>query len=348
MTNQGKTVRHEAPALTVCRWAVDFALQENRMARARRTLFPGRWSALPLAGFLALTLSGCVVDIDIAKHGRIPVISGDGVTVYAAGDIADCRKFPPAATGAARTAKLLQAELEKNENAAVLTLGDHTYPNGRLVEFTDCYAPTWGRFKSRTYPAPGNHEYYTRGATGYYDYFGAAAGPGRRGYYSFTLGNWHIVSLNSNLKQPMEHDAQLEWLKNELAQNKSLCTLAYWHHPVYSSGGHGDNPKMQDAWRILFEAGADVVLVSHDHNYERFAPLDGHGRLNRLRGMRQFVVGTGGATLTPFRFRRPNSEGGSNSVHGVLKLVLKESGYEWEFLPVEPDGFTDRGASLCH
>lgn len=300
----------------------------------------------PFAVFLATALCGCVVDI--AKHGSISAIPGDGIAVYAAGDIADCRKFAPADTGAAKTAALIMAEFDKDGGAAVLTLGDHTYPNGTLAEFTDCYAPTWGRFKSRTYPAPGNHEYYTKGATGYYEYFGAAAGPDRRGYYSFTLGNWHVISLNSNLKQPLEHHAQLEWLKNELAQNKSQCTLAYWHHPVYSSGGHGDNSKMHDAWQILFAAGADMILVAHDHDYERFAPLNDQGKLDRAQGMRQFVVGTGGATLTPFRFRRPDSEGGSNSVHGVLKLVLKKNGYEWEFLPTVPGGFTDRGASFCH
>lgn len=314
------------------------------MARVHRTLSGNRFRP----SLLAMALSGCVVDIDIAKHGLPPAIPGDGVTVYAAGDIADCTKFAPARTGAAKTAALIMDELGKNRSAAVLTLGDHTYPNGVLAEFTDCYAPTWGQLKPRTYPTPGNHEYYTKGATGYYEYFGAAAGPGRRGYYSFMLGNWHVISLNSNLNQPMDHQTQLEWLKNELAQNKSACTLAYWHHPVYSSGGHGDNPKMQNAWQILFAAGADIVLVSHDHDYERFAPLDDHGRQDRTRGMRQFVVGTGGATLTPFRFRRPSSEGGSNSVHGVLKLVLKQNGYEWEFLPVMPGGFTDRGTSFCH
>jgi hypothetical protein len=318
------------------------------MAQPRRKLFNHRRSIALLAIFIAASLHGCVVNIDIAENESIPVISGDGIVVYAAGDIADCRKFHPADTGAAKTAALIMAGLNKNRNAAVLTLGDHTYPIGRLAEFTDCYAPTWGQFKHRTYPAPGNHEYYTGGATGYYEYFGEAAGPNRRGYYSFALGNWHIVSLNSNLKQPLEHHAQLEWLKADLAQNEARCTLAYWHHPVFSSGGHGDSPQMQDVWQVLVAAGVDVVLVAHDHDYERFAPMDGHGKIDRKLGVRQFVVGTGGATLTPFRFRRPGSEGGSNATHGVLKLVLKEAGYEWQFLAVTSDTFTDRGASFCH
>lgn len=318
------------------------------MAPPRRTFFNHRLSIAPLAIVLVAALSGCIVNIDIANDGTAPVIPGDGVTVYAAGDIADCRKFNPADTGAAQTAALVLAGLDKDSTAAVLTLGDHTYRDGRLAEFTDCYDPTWGRFKARTFPSPGNHEYYTPGATGYHAYFGKTAGPDQRGYYSFTLGKWHIVSLNSNLKQPLEHLAQLEWLKADLAQHKTRCTLAYWHHPMFSSGGHGDNPQIQEIWQILFDAGADVVLAAHDHNYERFAPLDAHGRLDRARGMRQFVVGTGGGKLTPFRFRRINSAGGSNSTHGVLKLELKETGYEWEFLPATPGGFSDRGAALCH
>lgn len=317
------------------------------MGRPRKTLFGNRLSAASLTILAGAALQGCIANIDIANRESNPVIPGDGIVVYAAGDIADCRKFRPADTGAAQTAALILGELGRHDKAAVLTLGDHTYPNGKLAEFTDCYAPTWGQFKNRTYPSPGNHEYYTKGATGYYDYFGDTAGPDRRGYYSFTLGKWHVISLNSNLQQPIAQHAQLEWLKADLAQHKTRCTLAYWHHPVFSSGGHGDNPQMQEAWQILAAAGADLVLASHDHEYERFAPMDQHGRLDRARGMRQFVVGTGGATLTPFSFRRPNSEGGSNSSHGVLKLVLKETGYEWAFLPVTPGGFTDIGASSC-
>jgi hypothetical protein len=317
------------------------------MAPPNIRFFHNRLSTTIPAIFLISALLGCVANIDVAENESIPVIPGDGIAVYAAGDIADCRKFQPGDTGAAQTAALVAAGLAKHREAAVLTLGDHTYPRGRLAEFTDCYAPTWGRFKDRTYPAPGNHEYYTKGATGYYDYFGEAAGPDRRGYYSFTLGNWHVISLNSNLKQPMEHHAQLEWLKAELAQHNALCTLAYWHHPLFSSGGHGDNPHMQDIWETLHAAGADVVLAAHDHDYERFFPLDAHGKRDDKRGIRQFVVGTGGATLTPFRFRRPGSAGGSNTANGVLKLVLKKTGYEWEFLPATPNTFRDRGTALC-
>lgn len=319
--------------------------------------------------WFALILAGCTSGNGPRAAGISNLPAGSGVTVYAAGDIADCKHFKAAASGAAKTAEIVAAGLADDPHAAVLTLGDHTYPVGLLQEFNDCYDPTWGQFKSRTYPSPGNHEYYTPAAVGYYAYFGNAAGPARRGYYSFDLGKWHLVSLNSNLKGD-EHLAQLAWLKADLAQHNEICTLAYWHHPVYSSGGHGNYPRMNDYWKALQAAGADLLLVSHDHDYERFAPMNGDGKLDETRGMREFVVGTGGARLTPAGWSRPlvekmvsvfnpdakpgpaglkaNSEIVDNSTHGVLKLVLKDTGYEWEFLPVAGGVFTDRGAALCH
>lgn len=270
-----------------------------------------------------------------------------GVTVYAAGDIADCKNLPPAKSGAAKTAALIEAGLARDKNAVVLTLGDHTYPVGLPIEFENCYDSTWGRFKQRTYPAPGNHDYYTPQAIGYYGYFGEAAGPDRRGYYSFDLGGWHLISLNSYLK-PEQHKEQLVWLKADLARNKTHCTLAYWHHPMFSSGGHGSDSRMKEAWEILVAAGADLVLAAHDHDYERFAPKNANGNRDDIRGIRQFVIGTGGAKLSLFTLRRADSEAKDNSTHGVLKLTLKQRGYEWEFLPVTEGGYTDHGATLCH
>lgn len=297
---------------------------------------------------LAALLAACQSDRQAREEQAKAILLPDqGVSVFAAGDIASCKSFRPEDSGAAKTAAIISAGLAKDKDALVLTLGDNTYPVGLLSEFEDCYGPTWGQFKQRTRPSPGNHEYYTPHAVGYYTYFGDAAGPGRRGHYSFRHGGWHIISLNSYLK-PAEHNAQLTWLKEELARHPAKCTLAFWHHPLYSSGGHGNDKRMQDAWAILHAAGAEVVLASHDHNYERFAPQDAEGQRDDERGIRQFVVGTGGATLTPLRFRRFNSEVSDNSTHGVLKLVLKQAGYEWEFLPVEKGGFTDRGAALCH
>ncbi|HEY0844968.1 MAG TPA: metallophosphoesterase [Noviherbaspirillum sp.] len=301
-----------------------------------------------LAALLTLSLAGCKSDRR-AQEEQVKAIlmPGKGIPVYAAGDIADCRNRAIADSGAAKTAALIAGGLAADREAVVLTLGDNTYPVGLLKEFTECYEPTWGQFKHRTYPSPGNHEYYTPHAVGYYQYFGKAAGPDRRGYYSFRLGNWHVLSLNSYLR-PEEHQAQLAWLRRELEQNRTHCTLAFWHHPTFSSGGHGSDPRMDEAWKMLYDAGAELVLSSHDHDYERFAPQDPDGKRDAERGIRQFVVGTGGARLTPFRFRKLNSEAADNLTHGVLKLILKDVGYEWEFLPVSKDGFTDRGMALCH
>jgi hypothetical protein len=290
---------------------------------------------------LGCALSGCASDQTTAA--RTALASRDGIVIYAAGDVADCRSLSPSQSGAAYTAALIARDPE----APVLMLGDGTYPVGRPEEFTECYEPTWGRFKARTFPAPGNHEYYTPGAIGYYRYFGERAGPGNRGYYSFDLGSWHVVSINSNLK-PAQQEIQLAWLKTDLAQHKAQCTLAFWHHPLFSSGGHGNNEKMRQVWQVLEDAGAELVLSGHDHDYERFAPQDADGKRDDVRGMRQFVVGTGGARLTPMRFGKPNSERSSNGTHGVLKLWLKDGGYEWEFMPVTEGVVSDRGAALCH
>jgi 3',5'-cyclic AMP phosphodiesterase CpdA len=264
-------------------------------------------------------------------------------TVYAAGDIARCVDRDPAWSGAAATAALVAAD----PSAAVLALGDLTYPVGAPAEFTNCYGPTWGKFKDRTYPTPGNHEYATPGAAGYFGYFGAAAG---RGYYSVQLGTWRVFSLNSNLN-PAEHAAQLAWLREELARHPARCTLAYWHHPLYSSGMKGNDARMKDAWQALYEAGAEIVLSGHDHLYERFAPQDADGRRDDARGIRQFVVGTGGAFPTPFLRTRANSEAQDSNHMGLLKLVLGDDGYTWQFLQApggSGDAQPDRGSGRCH
>lgn len=299
--------------------------------------------ALPLA----IGITGCVSTRSMMQTDTSIAIPGQGVTIYAAGDIADCKNISPADTGAAKTAALIDAALTKDQEAAALTLGDNVYVVGAPLEFSDCYAPTWGRFKTRTYPAPGNHDYYTSAAAGYFGYFGAAAGPEQRGYFSFDLGKWHLVSLNSNLMAE-QHQAQLAWLKADLAEHKTRCALAYWHHPLYSSGNHGNNGHMRDVWQVLESADVDVVLAGHDHHYERFAPQDSQGLRDDAHGIREFVAGTGGAELDKFEQIKPNREAADYSTHGVLKMVLKESGYEWEFLPVPGGRYSDRGAAFCH
>ena len=274
-------------------------------------------------------------------------------TVYAAGDIARCKHPDPRWSGAAATATLVEWALRADPHAVVLTLGDHTYPNGTAREFADCYGPTWGRFRARTWPTPGNHEYNTQDALPYFDYFGQRArGVDGHGYYGLRLGAWHIVALNSNLEGE-RHAAQLAWLRTELAGSTASCTLAFWHHPSFSSGGHRGPGHMHDAWDILHRAGAELVLSGHDHDYERFAPQDARGRPDPARGMRQFVVGTGGAYATPFLRIRDNSEVREASFDGVLRLRLLADGYEWQFLAAVPErvpaGATlDRGTGSCH
>jgi hypothetical protein len=300
---------------------------------------------------LAVTAGGLLLAAaaPLAAASAASDLSSSGITVYTAGDIARCAYSDAAWSGAADTARTVAAGLAADPGAVVLTLGDHTYPRGRAKEFADCYGPTWGKFRDRTWPSPGNHEYYTPKAAPYFAYFGERAG---RGYYSLDMQGWHIVSLDSNLA-PAEHAAQLEWLRADLASHTARCTLAFWHHPLYSSGGHGSIPKMRDAWRLLQEAGAELVLSGHDHDYERFAPQDADGRLDREHGMRQFVVGTGGAYPTPFLLTVGNSEMRDNGRAGVLRLRLLDGRYEWEFL--ESARLTalnlpppDRGSDVCH
>jgi 3',5'-cyclic AMP phosphodiesterase CpdA len=313
---------------------------------------PYRCTPAATAALLLAAASLCASAADApgatpgATAGVTPGVT-PGVTIYAAGDIARCAHPDPRFSGAADTAAIVAAALGEDPGAVVLTLGDHTYPRGRAGEFAHCYAPTWGRFKDRTWPTPGNHEYYTPGAVPYFAYFGARAG---NGHYSFDLGGWHLVSLDSNLAAP-QHAAQLEWLRQDLAHHPARCTLAYWHHPLYSSGGHGSIPKMRDVWEVLWRAGAEIVLSGHDHDYERFAPQDADARPDAQRGIREFVVGTGGAYPTPFLRTAANSEVRDASQFGVLRLRLLDGGYEWEFMPAGelPAGAVpDRGRGSCH
>lgn len=265
-----------------------------------------------------------------------PPVPGGSQVFVGAGDIAQCDSNSEA------TARLLDTI-----GGTVFTLGDNAYFHGTRENFRDCYEPTWGRHKARTRPAPGNHEYETSGAFPYFDYFGANAGPAGLGYYSFDVGAWHAISLNSNVPANAA-SAQASWLRAELASHPpSRCTVAYWHHPLFSSGTNGDTPTMRDLWRILYEANVDLVLNGHDHLYERFAPQDPDGRPDSSRGIRQFTVGTGGATLTQFRATRPNSEIRLSGVFGVLRLTLFSAGYDWEFVSVSGPP-RDSGTGTCH
>lgn len=252
-----------------------------------------------------------------------------------AGDIAMCG----GGGNSEATARLLD-----RIGGTVFTLGDNAYFTGSAQEYRDCYDRTWGRHKSRTRPIPGNHEYETPGASGYFDYFGASAGPSGLGYYSYNLGNWHIVALNSGVPVG-SGSAQAAWLRADLAASRARCTLAYSHFPLFSSGNHGDQRQMRDLWRILYEAGGEVMLSGHDHLYERFAPQSPDGFPEPATGIRQFVVGTGGAAPYQFTTVRPNSEVRLIGL-GVLKLTLNADGYAWDFISVAGPG--DSGSASCH
>lgn len=257
--------------------------------------------------------------------------------VLIAGDVAQCN-----VRGAQLTADLIQ----KMPEATVLATGDLAYENGSLNDFARCYDPSWGKFKDRTWPAPGNHEYGTPGAAGYFAYFGNRAGAPDKGYYSVDIGRWHIVALNSNIDADAD-SAQVAWLRKDLAAHRTSCTLSFWHHPRYSSGLHGSYRSMQAAWETLHEHGASIVITGHDHHYERFAPLDAQGKQTTARGIRSFVVGTGGARLYDFGLRGEHSVAWQGSTWGLLKLTLHADSYDWEFLAAQPSTFQDKGSSPC-
>lgn len=265
--------------------------------------------------------------------------------LIAAGDIASCSNDNDQAT-----AELVEGLLSPGTSVALL--GDNAYETGTAKEYAECFGPTWGRFKNRIRPAPGNHDYYSPNAQPYYDYFGALAGERGKGYYSYELGSWHIVVLNSNDECSLvacdAGSAQVQWLRADLAAHPAACTLAYWHHPRFSSGPHGNDAKMQALWQALYEAGAEAVLNGHDHDYERFTPQDPAGNPDPVRGIREFVVGTGGRPLSGKATPAAGSEVFEGGSFGVLKLALGEGRYSWEFKPLAGQSFSDSGSAICH
>jgi len=277
-----------------------------------------------------------------AKSPGVPPAKDQAATLVGAGDIADCKDL----SGAEATAKLLD-----QLPGTVMAVGDLAYPDGSKENFT-CYDKSWGRAKSRTRPAPGNHEFHSSGATPYFDYFGAAAGDPKTGYYSYELGTWHIIVLNSECKDVGGCEAgspEEKWLRADLAAHPAACTLAYWHKPLFSSGSaHGNDLTVKPLFQALYEANADVVVGGHDHDYERFAPQTPDGTADPERGIREFVVGTGGKNHRPFGSPKPNSELRDATAFGVLKLTLKPGAYDWQFIPEEGKSFADSGSGTCH
>jgi hypothetical protein len=244
----------------------------------------------------------------------------------------------------------MTAALLDGIEGTVFTAGDNAYDDGTAEEFAACYHDTWGRHKARTRPAPGNHDWQDDLA-GYFDYFGdAARGPDGDSWYSYDLGTWHVIVLDSECRKVGGCDAdsrQGRWLADDLAASEAGCTVAIWHKPRFSSGEHGNDASVGPFWTGLYRAGADVVINGHDHDYERFAPQDPDGDEDRVRGIRQFVVGTGGRYLRRFGDPVANSELRAAITHGVFKMTLREGAYDWEFVPASGD-FSDRGTAFCH
>jgi acid phosphatase type 7 len=249
-----------------------------------------------------------------------------------------------------QTAAIVEEQLALFPDATVFMAGDEVNESGRAVEYRNCFTPSWGRFLERIRPVPGNHDVMTDQGAPYYAYFGKAAGEPGEGYYSYDLGSWHIVALNSNCDVIAcgKNSQQVQWLTDDLQKNQQPCTLLYWHHPRFGSGIEGSVGLVSSFFRTAYEFGAEVILNGNDHDYERFAPQDPDGNLDLERGMREFVVGTGGAELRGWGTVKPNSEVRDNQTHGVILFELYPDHYTWNFLPSEGGVFTDNGSGTCH
>jgi hypothetical protein len=279
-----------------------------------------------------------------AKKKRAPERT---FVLVGAGDIASCKN----PEGARATAKLIE-----QIPGTVFAAGDLAYEKGSAEDFKNCYAPAWGKFKDRTRPALGNHEYVEPTASAYFHYWGEQAGPVGKGYYSYELGDWHVVVLNTNCDAKNlggcgAGSPQEIWLKEDLAKRPEACIVAYGHHALFSSGvfkRHAVHPELKQFWEDLYAARADLTLAGHEHSYERFAPQDPKGNADPANGIREIVAGTGGRSHDLLGFATPNSEVREWGTFGVLKLTLSPGKYRWEFIPEEGKSFQDAGGGVCH
>lgn len=287
----------------------------------------------PSRGYLVAGVAAAILIVLVwfrlgGREPQDPVLVG-------AGNISSCKWDTDEAT----------ARLLDGIPGTVFTLGDNAYDKGSSAEFSACYAPTWGRHLSRTHPSPGNREYITPGAAGYYAYFIIGSEPVPP-YYAYDVGAWRVYSLNSEV-EVAAGSPQEQWLRADLLAQPHRCVLAYWHQSRFSSADYTIGRRLEPLWVALYEAHADVVLGAHNHYYERFAQQTPTGEADEGRGIRQFVVGTGGASFHEFGDIKPNSEVRNNSTHGVLKLTLHPEAYTWDFVPVAGSRFTDSGTTNC-
>ena len=301
------------------------------------------------AGMLALALLGALA---AAAKGKAPV------KVVAVGDIAcgaEEKDFNHGEGEAESCHQVATAQLTQQlKPDSILLLGDIQYPGGALNDYLQSFDKSWGALKPRIHPAPGNHEYNhgdRKDAVGYFQYFGAAAGTPDQGWYSFELGGWHVISLNSNCQAVGcgADSAQLKWLQADLAAHPRGCTLAFWHHPRFSTSAHGDDPSVEPFWQALSDAKVDLVLNGHDHDYQRYTPLDAKGAaVAEGEGIREFVAGTGGKSLYAQSQQHPRATRLANFVgFGVLTLELTPRGYRWKYVPEQKGAFADSGSALC-
>lgn len=265
-----------------------------------------------------------------------------------AGDIATCGDIPES-QGDEKTVAIIESVLREYPHAAVFTAGDNAYGEGTRAQFKNCFGPTWGKFKDRIHPAIGNHEYLTDQGAPYFEYFGEAAGAPGEGFYSYDLGDWHILVMNSNCDYIAcgPNSRQVAWMTEDLKANPTQCSLAVWHHPRFSSGLAGDSGIINPFWRTAIDLGVDVIVSGHDHDYERFDPMDALGNADP-NGARLFVVGAGGGELRGWGEIKPNSVVRYNGDHGVISFVLYPNRYEWTFHPAEDLALTDSGSADCH
>jgi hypothetical protein len=339
----GATSAGRQAGLLIVAFVATFALIAGTWAILGRSATGGPSSPRP--SVVAVASGPAVVPSSAPVTPAIPASNGpdsrESVVLIGAGDIADC-SLP----GARQTSDLLV-----EQPGLVFTAGDNAYPDGSSANFDDCYAPTWGRVKDRTIlPAAGNHDWLTDRAAGYLGYFGTTAAPNGTTWYSRDLGAWHVIVLDSNCEKVGGCGAgspQGEWLARDLATSQARCTVAIWHHPRFTSGEHGNDPTVAPFWDQLHAARAELVINGHDHDYERFAPQDPAGNVERPGGLREIVIGTGGTELRSFHAQAANSEFRVAGTWGVLRLTLHPFNYEWEFLPAGGTTFADAGSTPC-